>query len=63
MLLGSKGSGKKSPDTAAGGSENGSGERMLEWRAGPSVTARVPSSPGGPALPPLLQPARALLML
>jgi hypothetical protein len=55
MLLASKGSGEKSPDAAAGGSEDGSGERMLGWRAGPSIAARVPSSllsSGGPALPP-----------
>jgi hypothetical protein len=65
LMLASKGSGKKSPDTAAGGSEDGSGERMLGWRGGSSIAARVPSSPpspGGLALPPLPQTARALLM-
>jgi hypothetical protein len=45
MLPGSsKGSGENSPHAAAGGSEDGTGDRMPGWRAGPRAAARVPSS-------------------
>jgi hypothetical protein len=44
-LLASNGSGEKEPDAAAGGSDDGSGDRT-PGRAGPRAAARVPSSSG-----------------